>query len=259
MQLKDFKEELTTVWSFPERGKWATHNAKYRGNYAPQVARNLIQRYTGQYDWILDPMVGSGTSLIEAKLLCRNIIGIDINPYAIELSKKALSFEVEDGNCKQEAYVGDARKLSNISDESIDFIIFHPPYLNIIKYSQGVIKEDLSNISNVGKFFDEIEIIAKELLRVLKHDKYCAVLIGDTRKGQHYIPLSYFLLQRFLKLGFILKEEIIKTQHNCVYSKRWEENAKRFGFYLIMHEHLFVFRKPKLGENLLKIRWSCHI
>ncbi|HRV15960.1 MAG TPA: site-specific DNA-methyltransferase, partial [Spirochaetota bacterium] len=46
MQLKDFKEELTTVWSFPERGKWATHNAKYRGNYAPQVARNLIQRYT---------------------------------------------------------------------------------------------------------------------------------------------------------------------------------------------------------------------
>jgi len=259
MQLKDFKEEITTVWSFPERGKWATHNSRYRGNYAPQVARNLIQRYTGQYDWILDPMVGSGTSLIESKLLCRNAIGIDINPYAIELSKKALNFEVENDNCKQDAYVGDARELSNISDESIDFIIFHPPYLNIIKYSQGVIKEDLSNISNVGKFFDEIEIIAKELLRVLKHGKYCSVLIGDTRKAQHYIPLSYFLLQRFLKSGFILKEEIIKTQHNCVNSKKWEENAIRFGFYLIMHEHLFVFRKPKIEENLSKIRWSCYI
>lgn len=36
----DFQEELTTVWSFPERGTWATHSAKYRGNFAPQVARN---------------------------------------------------------------------------------------------------------------------------------------------------------------------------------------------------------------------------
>lgn len=56
-------------------------------------------------------MVGSGTSLIESKLLCRNAIGIDINPYAIELSKKALNFEVENDNCKQDAYVGDARTI----------------------------------------------------------------------------------------------------------------------------------------------------
>jgi hypothetical protein len=36
MENNEFKKEITTVWSFPERGKWATHNPKYRGNFAPQ-------------------------------------------------------------------------------------------------------------------------------------------------------------------------------------------------------------------------------
>jgi len=64
------------------------------------------------------------------------------------------------------------------------------------------------------------------------------------------------VLHKFLQNGFALKEEIIKSQHNCTYSKRWESKAKKMGFYLIMHEHLFIFRKPKEKENLSRIRWS---
>jgi DNA modification methylase len=256
MEPKDFKPEATSVWSFPERGNWATHNSKYRGNFAPQVARNLIEKYSSVNEYILDPMVGSGTTLIEAKLLNRNAIGFDINPNAVSITQKALDFDNQDTNCKQIVKLGDARDITEIKDSSIDLIIFHPPYLNIIEYSKGEIKEDLSNISNVEKFFNEIEIIAKELYRVLKPNKYCAVLIGDTRKSQHYVPLSYFLFQRFIKSNFIIKEEIIKTQHNCTYSKRWETSANNYGFYLIMHEHLFIFRKPKENENITKLKWS---
>ncbi len=259
MEPKDFKLETTTVWSFPERGKWATHNSKYRGNFAPQVARNLIEKYTIENDFVLDPMVGSGTTLIEAKLLRRNAIGIDINPNAVRLSLNAIDFKFDDNKSKQEVWLGDARNLNKIPDNSIDLIIFHPPYLNIIEYSKGEIKEDLSNISNVKEFNDEIEKVAKELFRVLKFNRFCSVLIGDTRKSQHYISLSYFLLQRFLKTKFVLKEEIIKTQHNCNYSKKWETVANKWGFYLIMHEHLFVFRKPMENENLTKIKWSCFL
>ncbi|MBN1634594.1 MAG: site-specific DNA-methyltransferase, partial [Ignavibacteria bacterium] len=162
-------------------------------------------------------------------------------------------------NCSHIVSVGDSRNLGNIIDNSIDLIIFHPPYLNIIKYSNGEIPGDLSNISNVDTFFDEIEIIAKELFRVLKFGKFCTVLIGDTRKSQHYVPLSYFLYQRFVKSNFVLKEEIIKVQHNCTYSKRWESSSNKWGFYLIMHEHLFVFRKPNLNEDISKIKWSSKI
>ncbi|MCK4358949.1 MAG: methyltransferase domain-containing protein [Candidatus Cloacimonetes bacterium] len=252
---KEYNKEYTTIWSFPERGNWATHNPNYRGNFAPQIARNVIEMYSEEGDLILDSMVGAGTTLIEAKLLHRNAIGIDINPQAIDLTKKALKFEYKTKS-KQEALVGDTRDLSHFSDNYFDLILTHPPYLNIVKYSKGEIKEDLSNIGSVTKFMIEIEKVANELFRVLKPNHFCAILIGDTRKGQHYVPLSHYVLGRFLKVGFALKEEIIKSQHNCVYSRRWEWKAKKYKFYLIMHEHLFVFRKPFKNENLSRIRWS---
>ena len=95
-----------------------------------------------------------------------------------------------------------------------------------------------------------------ELFRVLKPDKYCAILIGDTRRAQHYVPLSHLLLQRCLRSGFVLKEQIIKTQHNTKYAARWASRAKGYGFYLIMHEHLFIFRKPRRGEDVSRLRYS---
>ena len=66
--MKDiFKLEMTTVWSFPKRGNWATHSGMYRGNWSPYVPRNLILKFTAEHDWILDQFMGSGTTLIEAK------------------------------------------------------------------------------------------------------------------------------------------------------------------------------------------------
>ena len=250
-----WEPEYTTVWSFPKRGDWATHNAGYRGNFAPQIARNIIEMYSRKGDTILDPMVGAGTTLIEARLLARNAVGLDINPDAVELAKKALCFKHHPAS-EQQVKVADARDLSFLKDESFDLVLAHPPYMNIIKYSDGKIAGDLSNIGSLPKFCDEIEIIASELYRVLKQDKYCAILIGDTRKGRHYVPLAFRVLERFLKAGFVLKEDIIKVQHHCKYTERWRWKAKQDGFYLIMHEHLFVFRKPRAGEDLSRLRYS---
>ena len=157
---KDFIKEYTTIWSFPERGNWATHNPSYRGNFSPQIARNIIETYSEKGDLILDSMVGAGTTLVEAKLLHRNAIGIDINSNAVELTKKALEFDYKTKS-KQETLIGDTRDLSQFSDNHFDLILTHPPYLNIVKYSKGEIKEDLSNIGSVTKFIDEIEIVAK--------------------------------------------------------------------------------------------------
>jgi DNA modification methylase len=253
-----WEPEYTTVWSFPERGDWATHNAKYRGNFAPQIARNIIEMYSGRGDTILDPMVGAGTTLIEARLLARNALGLDINPEAVELAKKALRFKHHPPS-EQRVKVADARNLQFLEDESFELVLTHPPYMNIIKYSDGKIPEDLSNIGSLPGFCDEMEKIAGELLRVLKPDRYCAILIGDTRKGRHFVPLAFRVLQRFLKAGFVLKEDIIKVQHHCKYTERWRPKARRDKFYLIMHEHLFVFRKPGKGEDLSRIRYSTHL
>ena len=63
-----FELETNTIWSFPNRGKWATHDAKYRGNFSPYVAKNIILRYSKPNDLVLDQFVGGGTTLIECKL-----------------------------------------------------------------------------------------------------------------------------------------------------------------------------------------------
>jgi len=239
---ENFEQECTTVWSFTRRGKWATHNSKYRGNWAPEVVRNLIIRYSDENDYLLDPMIGGGTTAIECKLLNRNLLALDINPKAIELTQKALEFECEyDPKIKLD--LNDSRSLKMLKDESIDFILNHPPYVDIIKYSEKQIKEDLSNIHDLDEFCDEIEKVAQEFYRVLKKDKFCAILIGDTRRNKMYQPLAFKVMQRFLKVGFELKEDIIKHQHNCKATGFWVKKSKEANFLLIMHEHLFVFKK----------------
>lgn len=242
----DLELQTTTVWSFPNRGKWLTHNAKYRGNWAPQIPNNLIRLYSKEGDTVLDPMVGSGTTMIEAKSLCRRGIGFDIHPEVVKLAQESCKFDCD--KCPEPIIKeGDARELKSIKEESIDLVATHPPYLNIIKYGAKDVNGDLSAINSLSKFCDEIEKVARECYRVLKPGKYCAILIGDTRRRKHYVPLAFNVMQRFLKVGFILKEDIIKLQHNCSTTRYW--NAQEKDFLLIMHEHLFVFRKLDAGEQ----------
>jgi len=248
---KDFLQESFTVWSFPDRGKWATHylNTKYRGNWSPYVPRNLILRYTKEGDTILDQMVGSGTTLIECKLLGRNGIGVDINPDAIMLARDRLKFNTLAKLPKSEikTFVGDARNLNLVEDESVDLITTHPPYAGIISYTNNKLENDLSSLKKIDKFMDEMQIVVKECFRVLKPGKHCAILIGDTRKHQHYIPIADRVMQAFLDTGFILRENIIKLQHN---TKTTREKWKgKYLFYKIGHENLFVFRKPDKEEK----------
>jgi hypothetical protein len=142
------KEEQTTVWSFKQRGNWATHSGEYRGNWSPYIPRNVILKYSKPGELALDYFCGAGTTAVECKLLGRRCIAFDINDKAIELARKNVNFRVESKQLtlienshlkiyEPELSVGDARDLSSFQDNSIDLICAHPPYANIIHYTDS--------------------------------------------------------------------------------------------------------------------------
>lgn len=237
----NFELEMTTHWSFPNRGNWATHDAKWRGNWSPYVPRNILLRYSKEEDLVLDQFVGGGTTLVEAKLLNRNIIGVDVNDVALERCLEKTSFDVEFKTGNVFLKKADARNLNFLNDESIDLICTHPPYANIINYSENL-ENDLS-LLQIDDFLTEMNKVALECYRVLKNGKFCAILMGDTRKKGHMIPLSFEVMKIFENQGFKLKELIIKEQHNCKATGFWKTNSIKYNFLLIAHEYLFVFKK----------------
>ncbi|WP_064608780.1 TRM11 family SAM-dependent methyltransferase [Streptobacillus moniliformis] len=238
---ENFELEMNTHWSFPKRGYWATHDAKWRGNWSPYIPRNLLLRYSKENDLVLYQFAGGGTTLVEAKLLNRDIIGVDINEVSLERCREKVNFEHEGSNGKVYIHKGDARNLDFISDESIDFICTHPPYANIIQYSDNI-EEDLSHLK-IPQFLEEMKKVAFESYRVLKNDKFCAVLMGDTRIKGYMQPMSFEVMKIFESEGFKLKEIIIKEQHNCRATGYWKTNSIKYNFLLIAHEYLFIFKK----------------
>lgn len=240
---EDFELEMTSVWSFPKRGDWATHDAKWRGNWSPYIPRNLLLRYSNENDLVLDQFAGGGTTLVEAKLLNRNIIGVDINDKALARCKEKLDFQHDGANGKVRLKKGDARKLDFIPDEKIDFICTHPPHADIIHYSEGQdIPEDLSALKKKD-FLIELQKAARECYRVLKPGRFCAILIGDMRNKGCVQPLGFETMQVFLDAGFTLKEIILKEQHNCRATGYWKTNSIKYNFLLLAHEYLFIFKK----------------
>lgn len=278
---KELTDVSTTVWSFPKRGSWATHRGDYRGNWAPQIPRALILMYTKRGDTVLDQMIGSGTTCIEARLLGRNCVGVDINYnsimltlhrlyYLVKYAKEAKEKKLRQDNMDLDSeailnilgswskiFHGDARNLDKIEDESIDLIATHPPYFNIIRYGRReAVEGDLSRTRRLEEYLRWMKQVAKESYRVLKPGHYCAVLIGDTRIRRHYVPLSHYVLDVFLDVGFILKEEVIKIQHKMKTTREiWRKTARR-NFLLIYHEKLFIFRKPYDDERIRDTKYS---
>jgi DNA modification methylase len=237
--LKSFELENTTIWSFEKRGNWATHKGDYRGNCPPQVPRNLLLKYTNIGDIVVDPFCGSGTTLIETKLLNRKGIGIDINVNALNIAKERLGFKYDTLYEPRLIKANSTNLRTIIPNDVIDFVFAHPPYSNIIKYSENL-QGDLS-LLNLKEFLNQITLFSEECFRILKKDKICSILIGDIRKNKNVIPLGFNIMNIFIRTGFTLKEIIIKEQHNCKMTGYWKNKAS--DFYLLAHEYIFVLEK----------------
>ena len=239
-----------SLWIIEKRDNTGAHNGSYHGNFVPQIPHQLFSRYTKKGDWILDPFMGSGTSIIEAQRMKRNSIGIDLQEDVVKEAKSRIDTEKNEES-KVKLFVGDSANididslLKSVGIKKVQFVILHPPYWDIINFSDN--PSDLSNMSNLDSFLDGFGKVVDNSTKHLEKNRYCAVVIGDKYANSQVVPLGFYCMDLMVKRGFMLKAIITKnfgeTKGKSNRQAIWRYRALASDFYIFKHEYVFVFKK----------------
>ena len=257
-QWKKYQDLITdSLWIIDERDKSGAHKGDYHGNFIPQIPNQLMRRFTKKGDVILDTFLGSGTTLIECKRLGRNGVGIELLPKIAELAKQRVNREsLVDTKVFTEILVADSTKketrkkveeiLKSQGKQNVQLVIMHPPYHDIIKFSDRV--DDLSNTKSVQDFIKLFGDVVSNFIDLLEKKHYLAVIIGDKYTNSEWIPLGFMTMHETLRRdGLILKSILVKNMVNNR-AKRNQEHLWRYralvgGFYIFRHEYILLFQK----------------
>lgn len=256
IDMKNWKEyediSTDTLWIIDKRDNSGAHSGKYHGNFVPQIPNQMFRRYTKAGDWILDPFMGSGTSLIEAMRLGRNSVGIELQRDVAEDAVKRIETEKREG-VQSKVYAGDSRKIdienimAQAGIDNFQFVIFHPPYWDIINFSED--PDDLSNLPTKEDFLKGFGEVIDNTCKYLEKNRYCAVVIGDKYAKSELVPLGFNCMELFLERGFKMKAIIVKnfdeTKGKSNQRAIWRYRALASDFYIFKHEYIMVFKKVK--------------
>ena len=257
VNMEDWKQSdlnVDSLWIIPERAKGGKHKNVYHGNFVPQIPNQLIRRYTSVRDTVLELFSGSGTTLFECENLQRDYIGFDINDQIIEFVNNQMQ------NCTVINYAIKNVDVTNTTDLSVaieewlldnrkdhvDFMIAHPPYLDIVKFTSD--SRDLSNISDVDLFIDRLTKAITASVKFLKKNGYFAVVAGDIYKKSEVIPLAFKIMDAIkknlkVKMKGIIVKNIEGNRGKLGAQDIWKYRALKSDYFLFKHEYIFVFKK----------------
>jgi hypothetical protein len=245
--------QTDSLWLIDRRDSHGGHTADYWGNFVPQIPHQMMRRYTRPGDWVLDTFAGSGTTLLEGLRLGRNTLGIELQPRMVEHTRQLVAAVPNEHGVVAEVQLGDSTVcdlrglLRRYGRETVELAIMHPPYFDIIKFSDD--PHDLSNAASVDEFIALIGRAVDNVATVLPRGRYLILVVGDKYSRGDWIPLGFQTMNVVMERGFALKSIVVKNVEGTTGKRNqkelWRYRALAGGFYIFKHEYIFVFRKQR--------------
>ncbi len=251
---KEYEDIHTdSLWYVDSRDGSGVHTARYWGNFIPQIPHQMMRRYTKKGEWVLDVFAGMGTTLIEGQRLGRNTLGIELQSDVGKAARQLVAAEPNEHGVRTKLVSGDSGSidlrhvLGSVDQTSVQLAILHPPYYDIIKFSED--ERDLSNAPSVDAFLEMMGRVVENVTSVLDPERFMVVVIGDKYANGEWIPLGFRTMNEVLKRGYTLKSIIVKnfeeTSGKRQKKELWKYRALAGGFYVFKHEYIFIFRKNR--------------
>ena len=215
----------------PRRKGVLVHPAKF----PETMAQEFIEFFTKKDDTVLDPMAGTGSTLVAALRSGRNSYGIELNAKYAEIASEIVAEEravlgAGVKSLKSEIINGDASHVGTYRLPKIDYVLTSPPYWDMLRargaetqkkrrsdaeldvfYSDD--PNDLGNVRDYGDFLAKLVEIYQGLKPFLQEKAYLTIIVKNVKKGGKIYPLAWDLA-RELGNTYTLKDERLWLQDN---------------------------------------------
>jgi DNA modification methylase len=260
---KEWLKSQLGVWQFTYEKRDIRDKQVHPATFPIALSKKIIELFTHKGELILDPFVGSGTTLVAANDLDRNAIGFDLQSHYIDLCESRLSQCSIFNNSKQIAVQDDASNISSyLNEEMISLIWTSPPYANLLnrkrknKSRRNRNNEQLNKIEQYSQdprdlgtmeledYTKKIGDIFFDLLPLLKRKGHCVINVPDMWWENQRITIHVALITELRKRGYELRNIIIWDRTNVVNQIGifgWPSNYITMG---VTFEYLLDFWRP---------------
>jgi DNA modification methylase len=246
---KTWTRYSVSIWDINKSSDEA--RLRHPAMFPQQLVDRLIKIYAKPGYTILDPFMGTGTTLLAAQEFGCHGIGFDISPNYIQLAKQRLAQDLT----KIQIFCEDARNLTrHVPPNTVDLVVSSPPYWNIHhqrRTADGktprpytISAQDLGNIKIYTAFLQALTTVAEQLFTVLKPGRWCILIVMDLRKKNRFYPFHIDCIKEWSKAGFQLEDIIVWDRRKEYHNLRPLGYPTTFRVNKV-HEYILIFQKPK--------------